>query len=312
LFVAELTKLVPLDRGASVLMVSEMPTPPWIKPLLLSLGASVATSAVWITTAKNRHRKAKRRRKLSTKPVIIGTVAKRDAALEVEDPLTLADMKASAMAMVARLKALAGGAPVEPAAELLDKNGKVIRTRKGRRRKQASWMDSARESMRQVVKEEVQQKVDQTGLGKAQEVLQQAAGVAKDTLKKVQDAVPDELEGKLSAAGKSIVAGAKRVGEAVRDGISQAAGQVDQVDQVDQLPPSTSTPSQPSTSLTNTTTNTEAPVEAPPVAERVADGLKKASTWIQGPGTPGYTSNRRASSGGDVVEAKDAPTKPLN
>jgi hypothetical protein len=293
----------------AVTMVTEMPTPPWIKPLLLSLGASVASSAVWVTTAKNRHRKAKRRRKQSTKPVVIGTVAKRDAAMEVEPPLTLADMKQGALSMVERVKALVTGEKRDPPPEILDKDGRVVRTgQRRRRRKQASWMDSARESMRQVVHEEVQQKVDQTGLGKAQEALQQAAGVAKDAIKKVQEAVPEDIEGKLSAAGKSLAAGAKRVGEAVRDGISSVSSSASTAAQDKHnnnqplLPP---TPS-----LSPAEALATPPVDTAPVVDRVAEGLKKATTWVQGPGTPGYTSSRRPSSGGDVVDAKDAPSKP--
>jgi hypothetical protein len=288
--------------------------PPWLKNVLVSLGAGVVSTGVWISTAKNRNRKARKKKKKKDVPVIIGTVAKTDAAMPTEPALTLADMKQGMIELLHGLRGQSTPTDKNLPTEVIDKDGKVTpvrrRRQQRRKRKRATWMDSARESLRQTVREEVQDTVDKTGLGKAQDALQQAAGVAKDAAKRVQDALPEDVESKLKETGKTIATQAKKVGAAVAAfgaelSSRQAARDASQSELSPQPDASPSLSTQTPPAATDAALANAQP-QSPPAAERIAEGARNIVSWVQGPGAPGQsTSSRRTRGSGDVVDAKD-------
>ncbi len=348
---------------------------PWLQRLLISLGAGVATSAAVIGTAKNKHKKSKRRRrKKSDPPVVIGTVAKRDAATDFEPGITgqqwLQGIKDSGQRFVdfiARRKkpVVDEGGGLEPdevrAADgtrlkvssktpakkkLTPSQLRRQRRREAGRRKQATLFESARESFRQVVKEEagkaIDEKVEATGLKKAADALKSAGekvGVAvKDAATKVKDGIPEDAQDQvvvgLQSAGKSFLAGAKKLGHSVSQAVQQLQQESSSSSPAAETPPPPTADEAPDASLSTAQASgsvqvqepqesssssssllPSAPIEgitAEQVGEKVQDGVQKIGAFLSGPGNPGYKKSARLgnSNGADVVEAKDAPPSP--
>jgi hypothetical protein len=288
------------------------PLEPWLKRLLVAWAASTVTTGAVLSTAENRYRPKKatskklrgrrRRRRITPRPpVLLGTVAKADAAEGYQPSLTWADWFARVRQRSARLWQLVGGrrpdTPVDGADHTNDakdadavatkatKQGSRPRGAKGTRRKrrskqsssptrrrqrQASLYESAKESLRQVVKEEAEKAVEQTvedaGLGKARDALKTATEVVGKTAAtvadKVKESIPEDFDERAKTAGRSIVAGAKRA--------MQKLGESLQARDAERLSPDASprTPPSPPTATSSSTT----------VPEPVAGGPTEAAS----------------------------------
>ena len=218
---------------------------PLLQRILIALGASVATSTMIVGSAQNKYKKTKkRRRKKNDPPVVIGTVAKREAAEDFVPGLTGAQMlqniKDSGKSVVdffsRKKKPVEGDEGGLVPDEVKTADGKTTkpkktkpltpaerRRRRGKRRRQATLFESAKESFRQVVKEEtnkvVDEKIEQTGLKKAAEALKQAGetvgGSVKEAASRVQESIPEDANEKIQAAGKSFLAGARKLGQSL-------------------------------------------------------------------------------------------------
>jgi len=250
------------------------PLTPWLQRLLIAWAASTVSTGVILTSAQNRFRpkkaKKRRRRELTedgddagppavkrTPPAILpGTVAKADAAEPFTPSLTWAGWATDVRARGRRLLRFVTGQAPEGSVdadgsrlpdEIVTADGKKVRLKatkpgtvkkkkKGaappvrRRRgqqKQASLFDSAKESLRQVVKEEakkaVDEKVEQAGLKKAADAIKSAGEkvgeTAKDVAQRVKDSMPDDVDEKIQSAGRSIFAEAKRAMQRLSDSL---------------------------------------------------------------------------------------------
>ncbi|MDP2343960.1 MAG: hypothetical protein Q8O67_23585 [Deltaproteobacteria bacterium] len=342
---------------------------PWLQRFLIALGASVATTTLVVGTAKNKHKKAKRRRrKKSDPPLVLGTVAKRDGADDFVPGLTgkqwLQGIKDGGQAFVdfitRKKKPVIDDGGLVPD-EVVAKDGtrlKVDKTKAKRKltpsqlrrqrrreagkRKQASLFDSAKESFRQVVKEEaskaIDEKVESTGLNKVGDALKTAGekvgGAVKDAATKIKEGIPEDtqeqVKGGLQSAGKSFLAGAKKLGQSVSQTLQSLQQEVsssssssslqdsaqdalpgDAIDSSSALqtiepPPAVTPPPAPSIPSEGFT----AEQTGEKVGDKVQDGVQKIGAFLSGPGNPGYKKGGRiGSGGGDVVEAKDPPPK---
>lgn len=205
------------------------------------------------------------------------------------------------------------------------------RGRRGRRPQATLW-DSAKESLKQTVKETVKEEVKATSVGTAFEALKNvgakvkegattAASAAASAVGKVMadhkqggasDEIPPQLRGEppgapreaneppppsvtpqkveetLEAIGRSIETAIHKVA----DGARAAAEDVKKASEAGEAP-GDGAPS----------------VDVGEVAKKVRGGVDAVGSWLQGPGAPGYRRRVRPASGGDVVEAKDAPLK---
>lgn len=249
------------------------PLTPWLQRLLIAWAASTVSTGVILTSAQNRFRpkkaKKRRRRELTedgdaatpavkrTPPAILpGTVAKADAAEPFTPSLTWAGWATDVRARGRRLLRFVTGQAPEGSVDAdgsrlpdevvtadgkkvrlkAQKTGAVKKKKKGaapparRRRgqqKQASLFDSAKESLRQVVKEEAQkavdEKVEQAGLKKAADAIKSAGEkvgeTAKDVAQRVKDSMPDDVDEKIQSAGRSIFAEAKRAMQRLSDSL---------------------------------------------------------------------------------------------
>ena len=302
---------------------------PLVQRLLISLTAGSAAGGAWVATAKNKHKKARKRRRKKKTDIVIGTQARKDAAEEFTPGMTLAQLGARVRTfgagVVDSARSLVGLSPRDPAADgsardadEIHHDGKRIKNparkrrnarlakghakkRKGSRRKQASLFDSAKESLRQVVKDEakraVQEQVDKTGLGKAAEALKSAGGAVVEKAKAVKDAIPEDLDERLAEAGKNVVEGAKRVGESVGGAIQEGLRKLD---------------GEPGLPGGESQEDGEG-LSAEELAQRVGKGVDALGSWLQGPGAPGYKNSGRvrpSSSGSGVVEAKEPASTP--
>lgn len=185
-------------------------------------------------------------------PALPGTVAKADAAEGFTPSLTWADWFVAVQARGQRLLRFVTGQPpigsvdddgsrlpdevvtaggqkvkvARPAAKATSKKAgakkrrsSTTTKRRGRRQqRQATLYESAKESLRQVVKEEAQKAVDETveeaGLGKARDALKTASEAVGKTAatvaEKVKESIPEDFDEKAKTAGRSLFAGAKR------------------------------------------------------------------------------------------------------
>lgn len=394
---------------------------PWLQRLMIALGAGVATSAAVIGTAKNKYKKArKRRRKKSDPPVVIGTVAKLDAGAAFEAGLSgrqwLQGIKIDGQRFVdfvtrKKKTVVNDDGALEPAdirdadgtrvdglgvqaqkkltpAQLRRRRRQQRRGGQGGQRKEATLFESARESLRQVVKEEaakvIDEKVEASGLKKASDALKSAGekvgGAMKDAATKVKDGIPEDAQQQvvvgLQSAGKSLLAGAKKLGQSVSqavaalqaesslssssdalssdalpsdalpadapasDAAASAAPASDAVS-ADALPTDTiaadeagvggSVPAvvssqagdQAAPAATSVEIHESAAVtpqsrsaehsegfSAAEVSDKLQGGVQKLGAFLSGPGNPAYKKSARIGQGGggDVVEAKDAPS----
>jgi hypothetical protein len=227
---------------------------PWLQRLLVAWAASTVTTGTLLATAENRYRpkKPKKRRRRRDggaprprPPALPGTVARADAAEGYTPSLTWAEWFVAVQARGRRLLRFvtgqaplgsvdddgarlpdevvtAGGQKVKVAKSAAKKAGKkrsASSRRRGRRQqRQATIYESARESLRQVVKEEAQKAVDETieeaGLGKARDALKTASEAVGKTAatvaEKVRESIPEDFDEKAKTAGRSLFAGAKR------------------------------------------------------------------------------------------------------
>ncbi len=262
------------------------PLQPWLTRLLVAWAASVAASGVVLQTADNRYkpkpkRKKRRlrarddddgedarereaRRKKAPPAVLLGTVAKKDAAEGYTASLTWGEWREAVKLRGRGMWRFVTGQGPEGAIdkdgaripdEITDKDGKRVagpsrkakakgnakrkapaRSASGRRRgkrQQASLFDSAKESLRQVVKEEaskaVDEKVEQAGLKKVADTLKDASEkvgeTAKDVAQRVKESGVDE---KLQSAGRSFLKEAKRtmgrIGESIQSATASLEG----------------------------------------------------------------------------------------
>lgn len=207
------------------------------------------------------------------------------------------------------------------------------RGRRGRRPQATLW-DSAKESLKQTVKETVKEEVKATPVGTAFEAL-------KNVGAKVKEGATTAASAAASAVGK-VMADTKQGG--VRDEIPpQLRGEPPGApSEVNEPPPPSVTPQKVEETLEAIGRSIEtaihkvadgaraaaedvkkaseageageprgdgAPVDVGEVAKKVRGGVDAVGSWLQGPGAPGYRRRVRPASGGDVVEAKDAPLK---
>ena len=303
------------------------PLNPWLQRLLVAWAASTVTTGTLLATAENRYRPKKPKKKRRSRPdgaarrprpqALPGTVAKADAAEGSTPSLTWAEWFAAVQARGQRLLRFVSGQPPigsvdDDGARLPDEvvtaGGQKVKVgkptakkagarkrraasttrRRGRRQqRQATLFESAKESLRQVVKEEAQKAVDDTveeaGLGKARDALKTASEAVGKTAatvaEKVKGSIPEDFDEKAKSAGRSLFSGAKRamqkLGESLQalDDMTVAAppppsDHVDAVDTVDTVD-----------------TDSPPPVEALPTEAQVVD-LLATMAMLDGATTP--------------------------
>jgi hypothetical protein len=253
----------------------------------VSTGVILSTADNRHRPKKARNPKKRRRRELDNTasatrarpPVLPGTVAKADAALPFTPSLTWAGWATDVRARGRRLLRFVTGQAPEGRVdehgsrlpdEIVTADGKKVRVagvspkskktaghkgapparRRRGRKQQASLFDSAKESLRQVVKEEakkaVDEKVEEAGLKKAADAIKSAGEkvgeTAKDVAQRVKDSMPDDVEEKLQSAGRSMLAEARRAMQRLSDSIQGsddghgvASASVSPPDTVDQV-----------------------------------------------------------------------------
>jgi hypothetical protein len=192
---------------------------PWLQRALVSLAAGTIAGGAVVATAKNRHKKArKRRKKKDAPPVLLGTVAKRDAQVPHEGGITVeqwvAGIKDGVTSLSLRVKGYLIGSKDEgqqsarDADEVIAKDGTVTRKKKTNRaprqnrrgrhkRREATLFESAQESFKQVIRDEtkrvVQDQVDKTGLSKAQDTLKSASAAVADTAVRAKEKLSETV-----------------------------------------------------------------------------------------------------------------------
>jgi hypothetical protein len=237
---------------------------PWVQRLLVALLGGTVSSSVIVASSKNRYAPKNRKKRRvrdddepavkrpPRPPIALGTVAKADAAEGFVPSLTWTQWRA---AVAARGRALVDGVfgkkggvddnGARIADEVVTADGKRSRpartkSKKGaaqkgtgkrrRRRQQATLFDSAKESLRQVVKEEAKKAVDdtveQSGLKGAVDTIKQASDkvgeTAKDVAQKLKDALPPDADEKIQAGARTLFAGARKQASRLRDSIAGA------------------------------------------------------------------------------------------
>jgi hypothetical protein len=219
----------------------------------VTTGTLIATAENRYRPKKARKSKRKRPDGVAARtrpPALPGTVARADAAEGYTPSLTWAEWFVAVQARGQRLLRFVTGQPPigsvdEDGSRLPDevvtaggqkvkvattkaaakktgakkRRGAATSKRRGRRQqRQATLYESAKESLRQVVKEEAQKAVDETveeaGLGKARDALKTASEAVGKTAatvaEKVKESIPEDFDEKAKTAGRSLFAGAKR------------------------------------------------------------------------------------------------------
>ncbi len=346
---------------------------PWLQRLVVAVAGSVVTGGVVLATADNRFAPKKRKRRRGRRrvtgktapPILLGTVAKADAGEAYVPSLTWAQWRDAVAARGRGIFRFVTGQPKEGS---VDKDGARIpdeirtkdgarrrsqagrsssktRRRRGERRKEASLFDSAKESLRQVVKDEakkaVDEKVEEAALKKAADALKGASGkvseTAKDVASKVKESLPEDLDEKAKLAGRTVLSGAKSAFGKLAASLNELA-ESSPVEPLSVAPPPPIEAAPPAEALSSAAATdlvvsepitadveqegTKDPVDAASdgarvdgapasaVATAVGDGVQRLGSFLSGPGNPGYQkqSSRRMASGDDIVEAKDGPT----
>jgi hypothetical protein len=314
------------------------PLNPWLERALVSLAAGAVTTGALVATAEKTGKK-KRKKKgakgekddVKATPHVDGPgeAAVREAARLDERSMTLEELGRSLKGVGAKLTSVfarekpkvdASGARVPD--EVMSKDGKRISTKpdargpagkkrngkhaRGRRRKrrpQASLWDSAKESMRQTVKEVVHEEVKDTPVGSAMDALKKAGASIKTgasaAVESIKAAIPEDagtrVKKTLDDAGtklSELTKDADGVGKKIEQGVAKAAEALDaEAKSLVENPP-------------------EPPASATEVVEKLNKGVDVVGSWLKGPGGGPGSSNGgrrvRAAAGGDVVEAKDA------
>ena len=309
----------------------------------VSTGVILSTADNRHRPKKAKNPKKRRRRELdkataasatrTRPPVLPGTVAKADAALPFTPSLTWAGWATDVRARGRRLLRFVTGQAPEGSVdengsrlpdEIVTADGKKVRVvggtqrskkttghkgapparRRRGRKQQASLFDSAKESLRQVVKEEakkaVDEKVEEAGLKKAADAIKSAGEkvgeTAKDVAQRVKDSMPDDVEEKLQSAGRSMLAEARRAMQRLSDSIQgsdddhgAASASLTPPETVDQVAdPDAATPT----------------AGGPGVASDAALESSPPPPNLQAPAsTVGGDEAERGSSGGDIASA---------
>ena len=222
------------------------------------------------------------------------------------------------------------------------------RRRRGKRAEATLW-DSAKESMRQTVRDVVKEEVKGTPVGgavdaarKASEkvkegaaVVKEGAGVVAENAVKVGAQVGDraksllnrilhaveadpgpnaEPEAEALAAREAAPTRADEPVDAAAPSLAGAASSSDVpfAAAMASVPPSAPIVMEPGAAAdppADTAPGIEPGLDVAEVGKKLKGGLDAVGSWLQGPGSPGYTSSRArpAQGNGDVVEAKDAP-----
>lgn len=216
--------------------------------------------------------------------------------------------------------------------------GKKKRRRRGRR-KQATLWDSAKQSMRETVRDVVKEEVKDTPVGNAVDAAKKAGDKLKDGATVVKEGAAVVAEGAvkvgaqvggraksllnriLAAVEANPAPNADPEAEALAEQEERAAfeGEVAAPATTDAVAVASPTEAAPvdaaplEAPLVAPMAAAAAAPAAPPVdvaevGKKLKTGINAVADWLQGPGAPGYASQRTRSAqgGGDVVEAKDA------
>ena len=299
---------------------------------------------------KLKRKKRKKQEDGTEEPVQIGAVALKDARLPDERGLTMGEWRDRVVATGSSVGARVGAmlkrdrkqdpvdlhvkeAGARPPDEVQRPDGTVehfaakasprpsprskrkgahAKGRRGKKRKDASLWDSAKESFKQTVKETVVEEVNKTPMGSALEALKgvsakvksgatTAATATATFVKRGIEGNPEPQDGskpvpslqqRLDAAGAAIEKAVKNATDAPPEGAEDAPAP-----DIEPISP-------------RANKNVEAVAEvAAEVAVKVKSGLAAVGSWLQGPGAPGYKkAPRAADADAEVVDAKDAPT----
>lgn len=323
---------------------------PWLQRFLIGWAAGVVTTGALVSTAKRPHRLKRKKRKKqedgTEEPVQIGAVAMKDARLPDERGLTVGEWRDRVVASGASLGtrvgavfkrerrpttggAAAGGttpSALEPdevqrtdgtveksASTRKKRRGAHAKGRRGKKRKEATLWDSAKESFKQTVKETVAEEVNKSPMGSALETLKDvgakvksgatsAATATASFVKRGIDGNPEPDDG--SKPTPSLQQRIDAAGAAIEKAVKNAT---DGPEPRGSAEPTVSARAAESADEPRPNKNVDAAAEvAAEVAVKVKSGLLAVGSWLQGPGAPGYKKAPRASDGGEVVEAKDA------
>lgn len=334
---------------------------PLLQRFLISWAAGAAATGVVVGTAKRPHRLKRRKKKKKgqgAEPVQIGAVALQDARAPNDPGLSMDEWTAGIKALPSRVAGIfhrvpsASGDGAREPDEIRTADGQRVaaparkkkRRRRGKRAEATLW-DSAKESMRQTVRDVVKEEVKDTPVGGAVDaakkagervkegaaVVKEGASVVAENAVKVGAQVGDKaktlLNRILSAVEANPAPNADPEAEALAEEAEAEAQRHRPDPGEDQAPPTppaaeVMTAATPLAEPEVIAAETPAPPpdaerpspELPPldvaeVAKKVKTGLGAVGDWLSGPGAPGYTSTRTRPAAGssDVVEAKDAP-----
>lgn len=308
---------------------------PWLERFLIAWAAGIVTTGAVVSTAKKPHKLKKKKKKKkredgTLEPVQMGATALRDARLPEERGLTMPEWRDKVVAAGARVSSVFKRTPARPAegvdtsgakapdevqradgttvasssaAKRKRRKGAHAKGRRGKKRREATLWDSAKESFKQTVKESVREEVNETPVGSALETLKSVGAKVKEGATKVgagaAKAVNRAIEGNPSsdADAPELDAAAPKPPlteeERARLDAERAKREADRVDVEAGARAAAQVASEVAADL----------------GRKMKGGLSAVGSWLQGPGSPDYGKRRRANPTGEVVDAKvEAPT----